>query len=245
MVLVLPANTQPATPATDSADGFDLQATVSSGLAPIFTSTTPAICDVTADGHVTGIKPGKCTVTVTQPGDARFAAATPGTMEFDIVADSGAPAVDNGDPLHPTSLASGSLNKLGDAGFTWDKKLGNLSIETYGIWIGKINAISEFTIAGKAYKCSVDFGILKALPSKTPAEIKAAMAKKIFKASKPFCNAKTETAAWTALKKGYVGLDVKVTITRYRMYPTTYKPINAITKKPITTQVRVVYLTLG
>jgi len=71
------------------------------------------------------------------------------------------------------------------------------------------------------------------------------MAKKIFKASKPFCNAKTEAAAWTALKKGYVGLDVKVTIVRYRMYPTTYKPINAVTKKPITTQTRVVYLTLG
>lgn len=245
MTAVLPADTQPATPATDSADGFDLQVTTSSSLAPVFTSTTPAICDVTADGHVTGIKLGLCVVTVTQPGDARFSAATATTMQFNIVADSGTPAVDNGDPLHPTSLAGGALNKMGDAGFTWDKKLGNLSIETYGIWIGKINAVSEFTIAGKAYKCSVDFGILKAMPSKTAAELKAAMAKKIFKASKPFCNAKTEAAAWTALKKGYVGLDVKVTIVRYRMYPTTYKPINAVTKKPITTQTRVVYLTLG
>jgi len=243
--VVLPADTQPATPATDSADGFDIQYTTSSGLTPSFVSTTPAICDVTDDGHVTGIKPGTCVLSVTQAGDARFAPVAATTIQFAITADSGAPTVDNGDPLHPTSLAGGALTKMGDVGFTWDKKLGNLSVETYGIWIGKINAVSEFTIAGKAYKCSVDFGILKAMPSKTAADLKAAMAKKVFKASKPFCNAKTETAAWTALKKGYVGLDVKVTITRYRMYPTTYLPINAKTKKPITTQVRAVYLTLG
>ena len=118
-------------------------------------------------------------------------------------------------------------------------------METYGIWIGKINAVSEFTIAGKAYRCSVDFGILKAMPSKTPAQLKLAMAKKTFKAATPFCNAKTETAAFNALKAGYVGLDVKVTIVRYRMFPTTYLPINAKTKKPITTSTRVVYITLG
>ncbi|MBU6145019.1 MAG: hypothetical protein KGQ56_06070, partial [Acidobacteria bacterium] len=65
------------------------------------------------------------------------------------------------------------------------------------------------------------------------------------KASAPFCNIKTEAAAFAALKKGFAGLQVKVTITRFRMYPTTYKPINAKTKKPITTQIRTVYLTLG
>ena len=245
LTVVKPENTVPPTKTTDSADGFDLEVSSSSGLAPIFSTTTPTICEVTEDGHVTGLALGRCVVTVSQPGDARFAAAPSSTMELNITADAGGPAIDNGDPLRPTSLAAGGLKKMGDAGFTWDKKLANLSIETYGIWIGKINAISEFTIAGKTYKCSVDFGILKAMASKTPAERKLAMAKKVFKASKPFCNAKTEAAAWSALKKGYVGLDVKVTITRFRMYPTTYKPINAVTKKPITTQIRTVYLTLG
>ncbi len=245
LAIVLPKDTVPATAATDSADGFDLAVTASSGLTPSFVSATPDICDVTDDGHVSGIKPGHCVVNITQAGDNRFAPIASTKMEFDITADSGQPTVDNGDPLHPTSLANGALNKMGDIGFTWNKKLAALSVETYGIWIGKINAVSEFTIAGKAYKCSVDFGILKAMASKTPAQLKLAMAKKTFKAAAPFCNAKTEAAAYKALKAGYVGLSVKVTITRYRMYPTTYLPINAKTKKPITTQLRVVYLTLG
>jgi hypothetical protein len=134
---------------------------------------------------------------------------------------------------------------MGDAAFSWNKALGHLRVETYGIWIGRISAVSEFRIAGKAYKCTVNFGTLKAMPSKTAAQKKAAMAKKTFKAATPFCNTKTEAAAFNALKKGFNGLQVKVTISRFRMYPTTYKPVNAVTKKPITTQIRTVYLTLG
>ncbi|NDC48500.1 MAG: hypothetical protein EBZ61_05380, partial [Micrococcales bacterium] len=245
LVIVQPKDTVPPTATTDSADGFDLEVTATSGLTPQFVSATPTICDVTDDGHVTGLALGKCVVTITQAGDARFAPIAATQTEFTITADPGTPAIDNGDPLRPTSLAGGALTKMGDVGFTWNKKLGALSVETYGIWIGKINAVSEFTIAGKNYKCSVDFGILKAMPSKTAAQLKAAMAKKVFKASAPFCNIKTEAAAFAALKKGFAGLQVKVTITRFRMYPTTYKPINAKTKKPITTQIRTVYLTLG
>ena len=245
LTIVLPKDTVPATVATDSADGFDLAVTASSGLTPSFVSASPDICDVTDDGHVTGIKAGHCVVNITQAGDARFNAIASTKMEFDITTDSGVPTVDNGDPLHPTSLANGSLNNMGDVGFTWNKKLAALTVQTYGIWIGKINAVSEFTIAGKAYKCSVDFGILKAMASKTAAQVKLAMAKKTFKANAPFCNAKTEAAAYKALKSGYVGLTVKVTITRYRMFPTTYKPIIPKINKPIATQVRIVYLTLG
>jgi hypothetical protein len=245
LVIVQPKDTVPPTPTTDSADGFDLEVSTTSGLTPVFVSATPTICDVTEDGHVTGLALGKCVVNITQPGDAKFAAIAPTQMEFTITADSGQPTVDNGDPLRPTSLAGGSLTKMGDVGFTWNKKLAALSVETYGIWIGRINAVSEFTVDGKSYRCNVDFGILKAMASKTPAQRKLAMARKVFKATAPFCNAKTEAQAFAALKKGFAGLQVKVTITRFRMYPTTYKPINAITKKPITTQIRTVYLTLG
>jgi hypothetical protein len=245
LTVVLPKDTVPPTAATDSADGFDLAVTASSGLIPSFVSTTPDICDVTDDGHVTGIKAGHCVVTITQAGDARFAPIAATTMQFDIKTDPGLPTVDNGDPLHPTSLANGLLNNIGDVGFTWNKKLAALTVQTYGIWIGKINAISEFTIAGKAYKCSVDFGILKAMASKTPAQVKLAMAHKTFKANAPFCNVKTEAAAYKALKAGYVGLNVKVTITRYRMFPTTYKPIIPKINKPIATQVRIIYINLG
>jgi hypothetical protein len=242
---VLPQNTVPPTKATDSADGFELTATASSNLPVLYRGTTPAICDVTEGGFVIGIKPGVCIVNVSQAGNARFNPIAPTRMEFTITKDAGGPSVDPGDPKNPTSLAAGGLTKMGDAGFSWNKTLGHLKVETYGVWIGKITAVSEFKISGKTYKCTVNFGTLKAMPSKTAAQLKAAMAKKTFKASVPFCNSKTEAAAFTALKKGFKGLQVKVLITRYRMYPTTYKPVNAVTKKPITTQLRTVYLTLG
>jgi hypothetical protein len=243
--IVLPQNTVPPTKATDSADGFELTATASSNLPVLYRGTTPAICDVTEGGFVIGIKPGVCIVNVSQAGNARFNPIAPTRMEFTITKDAGGPSVDPGDPKNPTSLAAGGLTKMGDAGFSWNKTLGHLKVETYGVWIGKITAVSEFKISGKTYKCTVNFGTLKAMPSKTAAQLKAAMAKKTFKASVPFCNSKTEAAAFTALKKGFKGLQVKVLITRYRMYPTTYKPVNAVTKKPITTQLRTVYLTLG
>jgi hypothetical protein len=243
--IVLPQNTVPPTKATDSADGFELTATASSNLPVLYRGTTPTICDVTEGGFVIGIKPGVCIVNVSQAGNARFNPIAPTRMEFTITKDAGGPSVDPGDPSKPTSLASGKLTNMGDAAFTWNKALGHLRVETYGIWIGRISAVSEFRIAGKAYKCTVNFGTLKAMPSKTAAQKKAAMAKKTFKAATPFCNSKTETAAFNALKKGFNGLQVKVTISRFRMYPTTYKPVNAVTKKPITTQVRTVYLTLG
>jgi hypothetical protein len=243
--IVLPQNTVPPTKATDSADGFDLTATASSNLPVLYRGTTPAICDVTEGGFVIGIKPGVCIVNVSQAGNARFNPIAPTRMEFTITKDAGGPSVDPGDPSKPTSLASGKLTNMGDAAFSWNKALGHLRVETYGIWIGRISAVSEFRIAGKAYKCTVNFGTLKAMPSKTAAQKKAAMAKKTFKAATPFCNSKTEAAAFNALKKGFNGLQVKVTISRFRMYPTTYKPVNAVTKKPITTQVRTVYLTLG
>jgi len=245
ITVVDPSKTVPPTATTDSADGFDVNANTSSGLPASFISTTPDICDVTDDGHVTGIKAGNCVLTVSQPGDNRFAAANNATMTFAITTDPGLPVVDNGDPLHPTNLGAGSLTNLGDTGFTWNKKLGALNVQTYGIWIGKIAATSEFTVAGKNYSCTVNFGILKKMPSNTPALKKLALARKTFKASAPFCNAKTEAAAFKALKAGYVGLNVKVTIIRYRLYPTTYLPVNAVTKKPITTQTRIMYLTLG
>ena len=243
--IVLPQNTVPPTKATDSADGFELTATASSNLPVLYRGTTPTICDVTEGGFVIGIKPGICVVNVSQAGNARFNPIAPTRMEFTITKDAGGPSVDPGDPSKPTSLASGKLTKMGDAAFTWNKALGHLRVETYGIWIGRISAVSEFRISGKAYKCTVNFGTLKAMPSKTAAQKKAAMAKKTFKAATPFCNSKTEAAAFNALKKGFNGLQVKVTISRFRMYPTTYKPVNAVTKKPITTQIRTVYLTLG
>ena len=243
--VTLPKDTNPATLTTDAADGFDLTAAASSQLPVIFSSLTPDICDVTDDGHGTGIKAGHCKVTVSQSGDARFNAATVATMEFDIVVDSGSNPADQGDPLHPTPLPNGQLVKSGSVGFTWDRKLGFLNVQTYGVFLGKINATIEFTVEKKNYKCSVDFGVLKAMPGKTPADMKAALAFKVFKAPAPLCSTKKEAAALAALKKGYAGLQIKVSFTRYLLWPITLKPYNPQTKKAIPTHHRVVYITLG
>jgi hypothetical protein len=245
VLATLPKDTLPATATTDSDDGFQLVATSSASLPVEYVSATPTICTVTATGLVNGLTAGECTVNVSQAGNAIYNPATLTPMTFTITKAPTGPTVDEGDPGSPTSLSSGGLTKMGDMAFQWKKSLGALTVETYGIWIGKITAVSEFTVAGKAYKCTVDFGILKALPSKTAAQKKTAMAAKTFKASKPFCNSTTEAAAFKVLKANFNGLAVKVTVTRFRMYPTTYKPVNAVTKKPITTQIRKVYLTLG
>ena len=245
ITVTLPKDTTPVTPATDSADGFDLTAVASSGLTPVFASLTPEICDVTEEGHATGIKAGRCRVSVSQPGDARFNAATSTTMEFDITVDDGSSSNEVGDPLHPTALPSGQLVRSGSVGFTWDRKLGFLYVQTYGVWLGKINAKIEFTISGKNYQCSVDFGVLKAMPGKTAAQLKAAFAAKVFKAPAPLCNTKKEAPALAALKKGFAGLQIKASFTRYLMWPTTMKPFNEKTKKAIPTHYRATYITLG
>ncbi len=52
-----------------------LVATTTSGLAITFTSNTPAICTVT-DGKLVPVKPGECSITASQAGDATYAPAS-------------------------------------------------------------------------------------------------------------------------------------------------------------------------
>lgn len=52
-----------------------LVATTTSGLAITFTSNTPDICTV-ADGNLVPVKPGECSITASQAGDATYAPAS-------------------------------------------------------------------------------------------------------------------------------------------------------------------------
>ena len=62
-----------------------LSATASSGLAVQFASTTASVCTVSAD-VLTLVSPGTCNITASQSGSASFAAATPLTGSFSVLA---------------------------------------------------------------------------------------------------------------------------------------------------------------
>ncbi len=66
---------------------FTLSATVSSGLAVSFASTTPAVCTVSG-ATVTLVAVGTCTIRATQAGNANYAAATPVNRSFQVTPES-------------------------------------------------------------------------------------------------------------------------------------------------------------
>ncbi len=61
-----------------------LGATASSGLPVSYSSGSPTVCTVTAAGAVSFMSAGTCSITASQPGDARFAAAKTVTQTFSI-----------------------------------------------------------------------------------------------------------------------------------------------------------------
>jgi uncharacterized protein (TIGR03437 family) len=67
---------------------FTLDAAASSGLAVIYTGSTPDACSL-METTVTPLAPGTCSITASQPGDAVYAAAPPVTQSFTIATDDG------------------------------------------------------------------------------------------------------------------------------------------------------------
>ena len=59
-------------------------ATTTSGVAPTYTSTTPAVCSVSSTGVITTLSAGPCSVSVTQPAAGNFAAAPPQTVTLSV-----------------------------------------------------------------------------------------------------------------------------------------------------------------
>lgn len=71
---------------------FALTATATSGLAVIFSSTTPAVCMVTGT-TVTILTGGICSITAAQAGNADYSAAPPVTESLTVNAAAGGPAI--------------------------------------------------------------------------------------------------------------------------------------------------------
>ena len=65
---------------------FDVSATASSGYLISFASTTFSVCTVSGSGTVTIVAVGTCSITASQAGDSAYAAATPVTQSFLVVA---------------------------------------------------------------------------------------------------------------------------------------------------------------
>ncbi|WP_104667012.1 fibronectin type III domain-containing protein [Ensifer adhaerens] len=61
-----------------------LTATTSSGLTPVFTSSTPGVCAITGSATLTPVAVGTCTISVDQPGNAAYLAAPTVTQSFAI-----------------------------------------------------------------------------------------------------------------------------------------------------------------
>ena len=88
---------------------FSLTASSTSGLAVAFTSNTPAVCTV-ANGQVTSIAPGTCSITATQSGNSNYAAAPPVTESFAVVSPALAPQTIAFGPLANRTLGSGAFS---------------------------------------------------------------------------------------------------------------------------------------
>jgi uncharacterized protein (TIGR03437 family) len=88
-----------------------LNATASSGLTVVFTSTTNAVCTVNG-ATLTVVTPGFCSITATQPGNATYGAAPPVTQGFNVTSANGNPT--------PQTIALGPLTDVtfGVAPFT-------------------------------------------------------------------------------------------------------------------------------
>ena len=85
--------------ATNFGTSPTLAATASSSLVVTFTSSTAAVCTVTATGVLTTVSPGTCSIDASQAGDGTWMAAPTVTQAFAIVVPGGAVAFATGSPL--------------------------------------------------------------------------------------------------------------------------------------------------
>ena len=65
---------------------IDLEATATSGLAVVFTTTTPSVCTGVSTGVVTFVSNGTCTIDANQPGNADYAPAKQVVITFTVAA---------------------------------------------------------------------------------------------------------------------------------------------------------------
>jgi fibronectin type 3 domain-containing protein len=100
-----------ANPGTQAAGTpLTLVATASSGLPVSFTSTTTSVCTVSGT-TATFLTAGNCSITASQPGNATYAAATPVSQSFSVIATTGGNTV--GYSTCPAPAGSGVTYTIG------------------------------------------------------------------------------------------------------------------------------------
>jgi len=214
-------------------DGYFIYPSTNAGLPLSIRFDTPTVCKkgtFTAN-HVVNVKTGTCKITVFGAGNAQWMAGS--TVLTYTVGKAGTTAItDAGNASAPVVLNnSGTKTNVLSEVVTWKKSTGALTVASRGVWVGPITATATFTISGKKYTCTVNYGTLKAA---------AATSVKGFPATTALCGGKStsDKAALAALKKIAAPVTVKIVVVRDLRDPAKY----TVKGQKIT---RSVYVTIG
>ncbi|MFV7666244.1 Ig-like domain-containing protein [Shewanella algae] len=101
-----------------------LAATASSGLTPVFSSTTTGVCTITASGTLTFVTTGNCSIDADQPGDSSYNAAPTVTQGFTVNA-----VV----PGAPTSVNAVASDASATVSFSAPASTGGAAISSYTV----------------------------------------------------------------------------------------------------------------
>ncbi|NRQ41595.1 DUF4347 domain-containing protein [Rheinheimera sp. YQF-2] len=125
---ITPAAVQTITFASPGAQNFGtsptLTATTDSGLTPVFTSSTPAVCTITAAGALTFVTAGTCTINADQAGNGSYLPAPQVSRTFTVN-----PVV----PGVPTAVVATAADTAASIAFTAPASNGGVNITGYTV----------------------------------------------------------------------------------------------------------------
>ncbi|HDS1197311.1 TPA: fibronectin type III domain-containing protein [Shewanella algae] len=101
-----------------------LTATASSGLTPVFSSSTTGVCTITASGTLTFVTTGNCSIDADQPGDSSYNAAPTVTQSFMVN------AVVPGAPMSVSAVAADASATVS---FSAPASSGGVAISSYTV----------------------------------------------------------------------------------------------------------------
>ncbi|WP_345874483.1 Ig-like domain-containing protein [Shewanella algae] len=101
-----------------------LTATASSGLVPVFSSTTTGVCTITAAGTLTFVTTGSCSINADQAGDSSYNAAPTVTQSFMVNAVA---------PGAPTSVNAVASDASATVSFSAPASTGGAAISSYTV----------------------------------------------------------------------------------------------------------------
>jgi alpha-tubulin suppressor-like RCC1 family protein len=245
--------------ATDSIAGFQMVATLDSGMTPTFEVTDSNICTVDPSGMVSWVSDlvkspnDVCEIKISQAGDANFYAIEPRVVRFGGTHVPPLPPVGGYVREPDGSLAvgrTGGLAASGNEGVAVVIVTGSkIAITPFsrGIYTGPITATVTIpyyirvknVLTYKEQLCTIKFGILKKLKPSDPNAFKV----KDFKNTKA-CTANKDAIAW--FKTG-ARLIPTIVVKRDRKWPTTYLAKSGSTGKgaKIWPRIKTWHLTIG